>query len=50
MTDASAFGVRNLDFNLEATLSKVVAKAKKNAAEAFDELDDMSMDLDEDGF
>jgi hypothetical protein len=46
----SAFGVPNPDFNLEGTLAKVVSKAKKNASAVFDELDDMSMDLDEDGF
>ena len=45
-----AFGVPNPDFDLEGTLSEVVARAKKNATDAFDELDEMSMDLDEDGF
>ena len=45
-----AFGVPNFDFNLEGELANVVGKAKKNASGAFDELDEMSMDLDEEGF
>ncbi|MBW2387167.1 MAG: trypsin-like peptidase domain-containing protein [Deltaproteobacteria bacterium] len=42
-----AFGVPNIQFDLESTLGEVVSRAKKNARDAFDELDGMgSMDGD----
>jgi serine protease Do len=50
---AMAFGVPNVKFDLEGTLAEVVDRAKKNAADAFDELDSMggmSGDLDEEDF
>ena len=36
-----AFGVPNVQFDLEGTLGEVVSRAKKNASNAFDELDSM---------
>ncbi len=48
-----AFGVPNIEFDLDGTLEEVVSRAQKNARDAFDELDSMeSMDggFDEESF
>ncbi len=48
-----AFGVPNIEFDLDGTLEEVVSRAQENARDAFDELDSMeSMDggFDEESF
>lgn len=49
----AAYGVPNVEFNLEGTLAEVIGRAKSNANDAFDELDAMGAmdgDFDEDDF